>query len=64
MCAAAAISGYCSKDDGVRLWLDNQNIFDDWNIHGVENNHGNILKEAGKNMRSEWSILKEPVVLK
>ena len=39
-------------------------ILDDWNIHGVEINHGNILTEAGKNMRSEWSILKEPVVLK
>jgi len=39
---------YTASDDGVRLWLDNLLIIDDWNIHGVEINHGTISLEAGK----------------
>ncbi len=38
---------YTAADDGVRLWLKDQLVIDDWNAHGVEIHSGEIeLKEG------------------
>src|SRR4051794_4420820 len=36
------------SDDGVRLWIGNELIIDDWNIHGPTDNFGAKQLEAGK----------------
>jgi prepilin-type N-terminal cleavage/methylation domain-containing protein len=36
------------SDDGVRLWVDNKLIIDNWTDHGVTINSGNITLEKGK----------------
>lgn len=33
---------YTGNDDGVRVWVNNELIIDDWNTHGVEINSGTI----------------------
>ncbi len=36
------------NDDGVRLWVNNQLIIDDWEAHGPLERNGNIRLEAGQ----------------
>jgi MYXO-CTERM domain-containing protein len=36
------------SDDGVRLWVDNQLIIDDWEFQGATTNTGNIRLQAGE----------------
>lgn len=36
------------NDDGVRLWVDNQLIIDDWEAHGPLERTGNIALQAGQ----------------
>jgi hypothetical protein len=38
---------YTMSDDGVRLWVDGQQLIDDWNDHGDTENRGNIDLVAG-----------------
>ena len=35
------------SDDGVRLWVDNKLLIDDWNVHGDTKNRADIELEAG-----------------
>ena len=48
----APVSGsytfYTSSDDGVRLWVNNQLIVNNWTDHGVTENSGVITLSAGK----------------
>ncbi len=39
---------YTSTDDGVRLWVNNQLIVDQWNDHPVKTFSGSLPLEAGK----------------
>lgn len=39
---------YTLSDDGVRLWVKGQKLFDDWMVHGTTENRGTIQLEAGK----------------
>ncbi len=39
-------SFYTASDDGVRVWVNDKLIIDDWNTHGVELNSGTITLEA------------------
>ena len=43
------------SDDGVRLWVNDQLLIDDWNVHGTKENQGKITLEAGK----KYSIVLE-----
>jgi len=38
---------YTMSDDGVRLWVDGQQLIDDWNDHGDTENRGKIDLVAG-----------------
>jgi len=38
---------YTMSDDGVRLWVDGQQLINDWNDHGDTENRGNIDLVAG-----------------
>ncbi|MHC4325396.1 MAG: PA14 domain-containing protein, partial [Planctomycetota bacterium] len=38
---------YTSSDDGTRLWVNGQQLIDDWTDHGVQENSGTIELEAG-----------------
>jgi len=38
---------YTNSDDGVRLWVDGQQLIDDWNDHGDTENSGKIDLVAG-----------------
>lgn len=38
---------YTDSDDGVRVWVDNQLIIDNWTDHGVTENSGQITLAAG-----------------
>ncbi len=48
----APVSGtftfYTSSDDGVRLWVNNQLLINNWTNHGVTENSGSISLTAGK----------------
>jgi hypothetical protein len=35
-------------DDGVRLWIDDRLIIDDWKVHGSEEHAGRVELEAGR----------------
>ncbi len=39
---------YTSSDDGVRLWVNNKLIIDDWVKHGTLSNYASIRLEGGK----------------
>jgi len=39
---------YTGSDDGVRLWIDNQLIINNWTDHGATENSGTIALSAGK----------------
>lgn len=39
---------YTSSDDGVRLWVNNQPIIDNWTDHGTTENRGTIALTAGR----------------
>lgn len=39
---------YTSSDDGVRLWINNKLIINDWNAHATTENSGTIALEANK----------------
>ncbi|MGD2094260.1 MAG: PA14 domain-containing protein [Phycisphaerales bacterium] len=39
---------YTNTDDGVRLWVDNQRIINDWTIHGETENSGTIDLVGGR----------------
>jgi hypothetical protein len=39
---------YTLSDDGVRVWLDNKLLIDDWNEHGPTENRGEIVLDASK----------------
>ena len=39
---------YTQADDGVRLWVNNELIIDDWKQHGVQERSGTIQLEAGE----------------
>jgi hypothetical protein len=39
---------YTTSNDGVRLWVNGQQLIDDWNNHPATNNSGQIALEAGK----------------
>ena len=41
-------SFYTISDDGVRLWVNNRGIIDNWADHGPTENNGDIALEAGK----------------
>ena len=36
------------SDDGVRLWVNNKEIINNWGDHGVTTNKGSILLQAGQ----------------
>ena len=35
------------SDDGIRLWIDDKLIIDDWRLHGAEYNKKNIDMKKG-----------------
>lgn len=39
---------FTASDDGVRLWINNKLLIDDWNKHGVLANYASISLEADK----------------
>ncbi|MEQ1742860.1 MAG: putative baseplate assembly protein [Candidatus Nitrotoga sp.] len=39
---------YTTSDDGVRLWVDNQLLINNWTDHGATENSGGITLTAGK----------------
>ena len=39
---------YTTGNDGVRLWVDGEQLVDDWNAHAATENSGRITLEAGK----------------
>lgn len=39
---------YTTSDDGVRLWVNNQLLINNWTNHGVTENNGSISLTAGK----------------
>ena len=39
---------YTTSDDGVRLWVDNQLLINNWTDHGATENSGSITLTAGK----------------
>ena len=47
---------YTVSDDGIRLWINNQLIIDDWNSHGAKENSGSIILNAGQkyNIKIEY----------
>lgn len=54
-----------SGDDGVRLWLDNKLIIDDWNNHGTEvkNNSINLKANTKYNIKLEfYDNIKDAVI--
>ena len=43
-------------DDGVRLWVDQQQVIDDWNWHGDTYDYGSLFLDEGKhNIRLEMN---------
>lgn len=42
---------YTVADDGVRLWVDDRLIVDDWSDHGARERSGTIALEAGRRYR-------------
>ena len=36
------------SDDGVRLWIGNELVIDNWTLHGATEDHGTKMLEAGK----------------
>lgn len=43
-----AYTFYTTSDDGVRLWIDNQLLIDNWTDHGPTENTGTISLSAGQ----------------
>ncbi len=43
-------------DDGVRLWVDDKRLIDNWTDHGTTEDQGHITLEAGKEypLKMEW----------
>jgi hypothetical protein len=39
---------YTQSDDGVRLWLGNNLIINDWNTHGTKENSATVTLTAGQ----------------
>jgi hypothetical protein len=46
--ASATYTFYTQTDDGVRLWVNNQLIIDNWTDHSSTQNQGNIKLSAGQ----------------
>lgn len=38
---------YSQSDDGTRLWVNGQQLIDDWNEHGLEERSGSVALSAG-----------------
>ncbi len=47
---------YTASDDGIRVWIDNELIIDDWNTHGIEINSGviSLVKDSLYNIKIEY----------
>ena len=39
---------YTASDDGVRLWVDNKKIIDNWGDHAITEDKGTVLLTGGK----------------
>ena len=39
---------YTLSDDGIRLWIDNQLIINNWTLHGVTENSGTVSLNSGQ----------------
>ena len=46
--ATGAFTFYTQSDDGVRLWVDDQLIIDNWTDHGETEDNGTIQLEGGR----------------
>ena len=46
--AAGAFTFYTHSDDGVRLWVDDRPIIDNWTDHGETEDNGTIQLEGGR----------------
>ncbi|ETR73634.1 MAG: hypothetical protein OMM_06805 [Candidatus Magnetoglobus multicellularis str. Araruama] len=38
---------FIQSDDGSRLWINDQLLIDDWNMHGVEERSTSLILETG-----------------
>jgi hypothetical protein len=45
---SATYTFYTRTDDGARLWINGQQLINDWNMHGVTENKGTITLTAGQ----------------
>ncbi len=54
--ATGTYNFYTAADDGVRLWVDDELIIDDWNPHGVQIHEGQITLEKDQkvNLRLDY----------
>ncbi len=41
------VTFFTNSDDGVKLWVDGQVLFEDWHSHGAKDNSGTIWLQAG-----------------
>lgn len=46
--ASATYTFYTNTDDGIRLWVDGEQIIDNWTDHGTTEDSGNITLAAGR----------------
>ena len=49
---------YTSSDDGVRLWVNNQQIVNNWTDHGTTENSGTIALTAGQRLPDPDGVLR------
>jgi glucose/arabinose dehydrogenase len=45
---SATYTFYTQSDDGVRLWVNGQQLVDNWTLHGTTENSGTIVLTAGQ----------------
>ena len=49
---------FCTfSDDGVRLWVDGQQLIDNWTFHGVTEDYGSITLQAGQQYEVKMEYL-------
>ncbi|OHB76050.1 MAG: hypothetical protein A2Z25_17245 [Planctomycetes bacterium RBG_16_55_9] len=46
---------HTQTDDGVRLWVNNRSIIDNWTDHGNTHDNGSIELAGGRRYASSWS---------
>lgn len=51
---------FASADDGIRIFVDDKAVFDDWNAHTVTDSTGQVTLTAGRALRIEYFQIDGP----